>query len=54
MSADDQRKISDALTVGAGGSVSSAAAARAQINSGSILEIGQLIAGRFEIRQNGK
>src|SRR6266849_1858991 len=51
MSADDQRKISDALTVGAGGSVSSAAAARAQINSGSILEIGQLIAGRFEIRQ---
>ena len=51
MSANDSRKISDAQTIGAGNSVSGPAAARAPVNSASILQSGQLIAGRFEIRE---
>ena len=51
MKSDDARKISDAPTIAAGGGSSSigAAVARAAINAGAILEIGQILAGRFQI-----
>ena len=52
MKADDARKISDAPTIaGSISPTSAAAAARAAQNSAAILHPGQILAGRFEIRE---
>lgn len=52
MKADDARRISDAPTIaGSISPTSAAAAARAAQNSAAILHPGQILAGRFEIRE---
>src|SRR5260370_13957691 len=51
MNAGNARKISDAQTIGAGEGLTSSAAAgaRAALNAAAVLEIGQVISGRFQI-----
>ena len=52
MNRDDLRKISDAPTLGASSAASSAPApARDSLASGSILEMGKVIGGRFQIME---
>lgn len=52
MNSNDARKISDASTIGGQGrTFSSAAAAAKAASGGAILEPGQVLAGRFQIRE---
>jgi serine/threonine protein kinase/tetratricopeptide (TPR) repeat protein len=51
MKPDDPKRISDAPTIGASRSPGAAAARRAVSTTGNILEVGQVLGGRFEIQE---
>jgi serine/threonine protein kinase/tetratricopeptide (TPR) repeat protein len=51
MKPEDPKRISDAPTIGASRSPGAAAARRAVSTTGNILEVGQVLGGRFEIQE---
>jgi eukaryotic-like serine/threonine-protein kinase len=51
MKPPDPKRISDALTIGVSTSSTAAAAKRAESTTGNILEVGQVLGGRFEIQE---
>jgi eukaryotic-like serine/threonine-protein kinase len=51
MKPPDPKRISDALTIGVSTSSTAAAPKRAESTTGNILEVGQVLGGRFEIQE---